>query len=101
MQGSDGCPNGNTCGTIRASDYDQTCKTDSDCVTEPEGDFCRNKCTNCAGAVINVNAQAKYEADVSSKISTPFTCPCPESPSAVCDHGKCGLGSIGGRPDGG
>jgi hypothetical protein len=89
-----GCPNGNTCGKIQASDYDQSCSTDADCVTEPEGDFCQpNQCTDCAGAVVSVKAQAQYEADLASRISTPFICPCPLGPSAVCVHGKCTIGS--------
>jgi hypothetical protein len=90
IEQGNGCPNGNICGTIKASDYDQSCTLDSDCVTEPEGNFCEsNHCTNCAGAVISVKAQAQYEADLASKISTPFICPCPLGPSAVCNHGRC------------
>jgi hypothetical protein len=89
LQGGTGCPNGNTCGTIKASDYDQSCASDSDCVTEPEGDFCGAQCTNCPGAVISVMAQAQYEADLASKISMPADCPCPLGPRAVCNHGKC------------
>lgn len=99
IEHGNGCPNGNTCGTIKASDYDQSCEVDSDCVAEPEGDFCgSNICTDCAGAVISVKAQAKYETDLNSKITTPFFCPCPSSPPAVCDHGKCGFGSMGAQP---
>jgi hypothetical protein len=93
LQGSEGCPNGNTCGTIQASDYDQSCSVDSDCVLEPEGNFCEaNTCTDCAGAAISVTAQAQYEADLASKISTPFICPCPLSLPAVCDNGRCTTG---------
>jgi len=92
IQGSEGCPNGNTCGTIEASNYDQSCSVDSDCVLEPEGNFCEAGCTNCAGAAISVNAQAQYEADLASRISTPLICPCPESLPAVCDNGKCTTG---------
>jgi hypothetical protein len=88
------------CGTIQASSYDQSCGADSDCVAEPEGDFCgANKCTNCANAVISVKSQAQYEADLANKISTPITCPCPAPRPPVCDHGKCAFGSFGARPD--
>jgi hypothetical protein len=94
IEQGNGCPNGNTCGSIRASEYDQSCAVDSDCVTEPEGNFCgSNHCTNCAGAVVSVKAQALYEADLASKISTPFICPCPPGPSAVCNNGRCATGS--------
>jgi len=92
IQGSEGCPNGNTCGTIQASDYDQSCSVDSDCVLEPEGNFCEASCTNCAGAAISVKAQAQYEADLASKISTPLFCPCPDSLPAVCANGRCTTG---------
>jgi hypothetical protein len=94
IEQGNGCPNGNTCGTIKASDYDQSCAVDSDCVLEPEGDFCgSNQCTNCAGAVISAKAQARYEADLATKISTPLTCPCPSGPTAVCNQGKCATAS--------
>ena len=90
----DGCPNGNACGSIRAQDYDQTCKTNSDCVGVTEGDLCApNVCSNCKNAAINVGAQAKYAADFESKDSTPFICPCPSGPSIVCQGGTCQLGS--------
>lgn len=95
LEQGNGCPNGNTCGTIKTSDYDQSCTLDSDCVIEPEGNFCgSNHCTNCGGAVISVKAQAQYEADLASKISTPFLCPCPMGPSAICNHGRCATGSL-------
>jgi hypothetical protein len=100
LQGSEGCPKGNTCGAIHASDYDQSCSVDSDCVLEPEGDFCAaNTCTDCAGAAVSVKAQAQYEADLASKISTPFSCPCPSPPPAICDNGRCALGSRGAPRD--
>jgi hypothetical protein len=82
------------CGTIMASDYDQSCATDADCVTEPEGDFCvPNRCTDCPNAVISVKAQAQYEADLASKIPKPSICPCPSGPIAVCNNGKCTAGT--------
>ncbi len=89
VEQGDNCPNGNTCGTIKASDYDQSCTLDSDCVIEPEGDFCVNECTNCASAVISRKAKAQYEVDLASKISMLLSCPCPLAPIPVCNHGKC------------
>lgn len=78
------------CGTITASDYDQSCASDADCVAEPEGDFCdTNRCTDCANAVVSVKAQAQYEADLASKIAKPIICPCPSGPIPVCDNGTC------------
>jgi hypothetical protein len=102
LQGSNGCPNGNSCGAISTSDYDQSCTTDADCVIEPEGDFCQaNKCTDCGGGAINVKGQAQYEADLASKISHPFLCPCPVGPQAVCNQGRCALGALGSTSDAG
>jgi len=89
LQGSDGCPNGNTCGSISTSDYDQSCSTDADCVLEPEGDFCTTECTDCASGVVSVKAQAQYEADLASKISTAILCPCSSGPRAACNQGRC------------
>ena len=83
------------CGTIMASDYDQSCASDADCVTVPEGDFCdANRCTDCPNAVVSIRAQAQYEADLASKISKPFTCPCPSGPTAVCNNGRCETGLL-------
>jgi hypothetical protein len=90
LQGSDGCPNGNICGSISVTDYDQSCNANSDCVLEPAGDFCQaTTCTDCPGGAVSVKAQAQYEADLASKISTPRVCPCPGLQLAVCVAGQC------------
>jgi hypothetical protein len=47
------CPNGNTCGIIHASDYDQTCSTANDCVGVADGDFCLPNSCACPTAFIN------------------------------------------------
>jgi hypothetical protein len=90
-QASDqGCPNGNTCGTIDPADYDQSCTADSDCVAEPAGDFCvRGRCTNCQGGAVNIKDQARYEADLASKISVQSLCPCANAGAPTCVLGKC------------
>jgi hypothetical protein len=99
LQGSQGCPNGNTCGSISTSGYDQSCSVDSDCVLEPEGDFCTAQCTNCVvGGVVSVAAQARYEADLASRISTPSICPCPSPPRAICNQGQCATTPIAPPP---
>jgi hypothetical protein len=93
IQPSDGCPNGTTCGSIRAADYDQTCTTDSDCVGVVEGNLCLpNMCSDCTNAAVSTKAQAQYEADFANKDSTPTICPCPLGPAAVCKNGVCGVG---------
>ncbi len=88
-----GCPNGNTCGTIRAADYDQSCSVDSDCVGVHEGDLCdANQCTNCTNAAIRSSAEAKYQADFAAKVATSVVCPCPSGPPVTCAKGVCGVG---------
>jgi hypothetical protein len=96
LEGGNGCPNGNSCGAISTSDYDQSCTADADCVEEPAGDFCQqNKCTNCIGGAISTKAQAQYEADLASKITRSSLCPCPFPGPATCDRGKCVVGAVG------
>ena len=80
------------CGTILASSYDQSCTAGTDCVPEPDGDFCGpSRCTNCPTAAVNAKAQVQYEADLASKISAPAICPCPSTRGPVCSQGKCAL----------
>jgi sulfatase modifying factor 1 len=88
--------------TILASDYDQSCTSDSDCVGVTAGNFCgSNPTCNCGGFTdaISVNALAQFNADVAKTPSGPqVTCPCPmpaEPPgttSAVCcKNSTCGV----------
>jgi hypothetical protein len=86
-----GCPNGNTCGTIHASDYDRSCTTASDCVAVVEGDMCKIGCTDCVNAAVNYTVSAQYESDFESKVSVHFDCPCPGPFLPVCEAGVCGV----------
>jgi hypothetical protein len=43
--------------------------------------------------VVSVAAQARYEADLASRISTPSICPCPPGPRAICKQGRCATAS--------
>jgi hypothetical protein len=81
-----------TCGSIEASDYDQTCSTASDCVGVAEGDSCKGLfCVDCANAAINVSAQAEYESALQSINGATGICPCPANPTVACDAGVCVL----------
>lgn len=81
-----------TCGSIQASDYDQSCSTRSDCVAVAEGDSCKGLfCVDCANAAINVSAQAEYEAALQSIKGPTGICPCPEGATVTCDAGVCSL----------
>ncbi len=70
-----------------ASDYDQSCTQDSDCVGIAEGDLCTEGCTDCVNAAINVRDQAKYESAVSGYAGG---CNCPGVPIG-CNAGTCGI----------
>ncbi|HXN32718.1 MAG TPA: hypothetical protein VN894_12685 [Polyangiaceae bacterium] len=50
---------------IQASNYDQSCTTDSDCVAVSEGSFCYPGGGGCPTAAIRASALAQYQADVS------------------------------------
>jgi hypothetical protein len=47
---------------IQASNYDQSCRTASDCILVAEGNFCQS--AGCPNAAINISAYARYQADV-------------------------------------
>jgi hypothetical protein len=80
------------CGSIQASDYDQSCSTASDCVGVAEGDSCKGLfCIDCANAAINVSAAAQYEAEFKRKVGATIVCPCPIGITVTCDAGVCGL----------
>jgi hypothetical protein len=48
---------------LQASNYDQSCATDSDCVGVAEGSFCQPN-SGCPNAAINKAALPRYMADV-------------------------------------
>jgi hypothetical protein len=50
---------------IQASNYDQSCATDSDCVAVGEGNFCYPGAGTCPSAAIRTSALGQYQADVS------------------------------------
>jgi hypothetical protein len=50
---------------IVASNYDQSCETDPDCIGVVEGNFCFPPADNCSSiAAIRKSAYAQYQADV-------------------------------------
>jgi hypothetical protein len=67
IEPNDGCPNGNVCGTIQASDYDQSCAKAADCAGVTVGDLCTIGCTDCTNAAINVTSLAQYNTDFAKK----------------------------------
>lgn len=75
--------------SIEASSYDQSCTLDSDCVAVFSGSFCGAHECACENSVINVTAEARYEADLQNDHAP--ECPCPSPPPVSCNAGTCGL----------
>jgi hypothetical protein len=84
---------------ISASNYDQSCKTDSDCVAVGVGNACYACVLGCPVSAINVHAKAQYMMDVQktsgwAALNAPnFTaCGCPSEGPPCCMNGTCGMG---------
>lgn len=78
-----------------ASDYDQSCKVDSDCVGVWSGTCEGCQCPNDA---INRNEQAKFEGDIQRSGCTPtLACACIQS-AVECKSGVCSFVAGGVSP---
>lgn len=87
-----GCTsNDATCPALQPSNYNRSCKVDSDCVAVLEQGFC------CPSAALNVDAQSQYMADFDKASAACATkgCngSCPATGSPCCRAGTCGLGA--------
>jgi hypothetical protein len=83
----DAASEGGSC-SIRASDYDQSCKSDSDCVEVVEGDFCGQSPCPCPNGAIRVSAESAYNAKLSKLLPTsPVVCNCPADFGPRCNGG--------------
>lgn len=80
---------------IQASSYDQTCKTDADCVLVAEGNFCYPGATNCGTATISKSANGQYQADVAKTRAASCYAPgnCGAEFAPCCVSGMCQVGS--------
>lgn len=79
---------------VLASDYDQTCAVDMDCVNVGEVLMCpADECSFCPMETINARAAAQYMAAFSvatAAIPADATmCGCPEEGRPCCVAGKC------------
>jgi hypothetical protein len=74
--------------TPTAADYDQTCKTDADCVGVISG-TCDGLC-NCPSDAINKSDANKYLGDLERSGCHASACTCPAS-GAECKSGVCTL----------
>jgi hypothetical protein len=79
--------------TISASNYDQSCNVDTDCLEVSSGDYCATGCF-CGNSTINVGALAQFNDDVSKTPigSGGLICPCPNPLGPCCRHGMCQAG---------
>jgi hypothetical protein len=80
---------------IRASDFDQSCTGDQDCVAVFEGDVCA-PCA-CANAAIALTARAEYN-DARSNLFSSADCVKPDvecdvcpDPPVSCGQGTCAI----------
>ena len=93
-----------SCAIVLASQYDQSCIVDSDCVGVGEVPSCpAAACDSCITAAVNKSAAAQYgkvfeEAFASSPPGTLCGCNCESSPA--CSNGKCQARSCGSSPSG-
>jgi hypothetical protein len=77
---------------VFASNYDQSCRTDSDCVPVEEGNFCDPGSNNgCTNAAINQSALSRYNAALAQ--TQAGVCiglaGCPEEIGPCCRQGIC------------
>jgi hypothetical protein len=76
---------------INPADYNQGCVTSEDCIAVWVGDVC--SCA-CNGAAINKSDQARYAADVQSRLSHcgPFPgCGVCDQVRTTCMAGRCAV----------
>jgi hypothetical protein len=83
-----GAGDGGACVNVELSSYDQSCSVDSDCVEITSGTICNGIC-ECGGSVINVDGQARYQAQVAG--ITTSGCPCAYPGSPKCVNHTCAL----------
>jgi len=77
---------------IQASNYDQTCSVDTDCVAIAEGNACFRCVVACGtGGAINRSALSNYQSDISKTIGAKETggCFCPDAFFPSCRGGIC------------
>jgi hypothetical protein len=72
---------------IWATDYDQSCTSNSDCVPVYQGSLC-SEC-RCPNETINSAELAKYEAASNTPGQPPASCFCPAFPPPLCQQGVC------------
>jgi hypothetical protein len=84
------------CRPVLASDYDQSCVVDTDCLTVGQVSQCpATACDSCATEAINQSAMAQYMSAFAQAFATsprPGFCGCPCTVNGICRAGKCQAG---------
>jgi hypothetical protein len=96
--GDTGTTDSSSCAIVLASQYDQCCAVDSDCVAVGEVASCQGFiCPNCPAGAINKGAEARYNAafERAVPLGGSGSCPCPCASGAICRNGKCQVASCG------
>ncbi|MGM0555320.1 MAG: hypothetical protein ACQEVA_02980 [Myxococcota bacterium] len=87
-----GCDRGPASVVLKASDFDQSCETDSDCVLVPAGEQC-GPCPACPTAPISIDGEPEFrqalsQVDCRTTESGAQCEPC-KLREPYCDQGTC------------
>ncbi|MDP9002417.1 MAG: hypothetical protein M3O46_20180 [Myxococcota bacterium] len=102
--GSDAATNvdAGPCSIVLASDYDQSCVVDTDCVAVGQVASCPAfACDGCTTEAINKLAEPQYQAAFSRAFASRSAgsgCGCPCESGALCRGGKCQAAFCGPPP---
>ena len=96
---SDAAVDTDACSPVLASNYDQSCDADTQCVGVGEVPQCpAGACNGCLTQAVNQGAVAEYMAALSralASVGTGEACNCPCEALAICRSGKCEYGFCG------
>jgi hypothetical protein len=97
--GGDAQLDAGACNPVLASDYDQSCDADTDCVGVGEVPQCpASACDGCLTQAVNKSAAAQYMAALSRAFASEPTgeaCACPCEALAICRGRRCEYGFCG------
>jgi hypothetical protein len=83
-----------SCTDIKASSYDLSCTSDTDCILVGGfGNSC-TVCLNCPRAPINKASEQQYWADVGKAAAGALACFCTTPPIYCCVRGACQMNDV-------
>jgi hypothetical protein len=85
-----------SCAVVLASDFDQSCDSDEDCLVVTQGNSCATDCGNiCPSAAINAAAEASYTLALDSlSLTGAAGCTCYPLFGPCCRAGACMIGRL-------